>query len=104
MTASLVMGESATCLTTSHAIIGIADALEKGRSLIIDNDWPAFRALEARGLVLLPGQGIELRVSEVDDRANNFIVAVRRPGSPDTFYAYRSSLECPKKPKAKKAR
>jgi hypothetical protein len=111
--ASAVMGESEICVTKLHTVIGITQThLAQGHSLIVDNDWPAFRTLESRGLVLLPGAGIELRVSEIDDRRNNVIVAVRRQGSPDTFYTYRLSLECstppptpsPTPPKSKKSK
>jgi hypothetical protein len=67
----------------------------------IDHDWVAFRALEARGVVRMLEPGIELLVSEVGNRSKYDLVSVRRQGSPDTFYVYRYSFECPKKPKAK---
>jgi hypothetical protein len=107
MTASIVMGESVTCVTTTmpRAIIGVTQAhLDQGIALIVDNDWVAFRALEARGVVRMLEPGTELLVSEGRTRSKYDLVSVRRQGSPDTLYGYRYSFECLKKPKAKKAR
>jgi hypothetical protein len=51
-------------------------------------------------VIIMAQPGVEVRIT-ADDYGYGDPVAVRKPGSPDTFWAYRYELECPKQPKGK---
>jgi len=96
--ASLAMAEPITCLTQEYTMIGISrQVMEQANHLRVEKDKAALQEMNNRQMIIYVKAGVELRL----DSMERGIVAVRKVGSPDTWYAFYWELDCPQKPKAK---
>jgi hypothetical protein len=71
--------------------------IDQAVTLRADKDWDALEELRKRGLLVFAAAGQELRAEHYDLT----IDTVRKPGSPDRWYALRSGLDCTQPPKTK---
>jgi hypothetical protein len=94
MLVTSVWAEEQICRPPRAIIVGITNGIVHQAVDLWGKDEKALQVLIDRGVVLFLKEGTELYVKSDDFDPRSFYKQVRRPGSPDWFWAFSTDYGC----------